>query len=275
MSSDGKRPDREEDRPRAKAVFRPIVGSRAALEVADQLTFAVMSGLYQAGEFLPTIEELAEAMGVSRPTVGEAVHLLSEGGVVEVRRGARGGIFVLTSAVPPSLLKLSRMRHGRTLAEVVEARRPLELAIVRFAAERATAEDVERLESANALLADSADTPRGWTQANNLFHATLARSARNMYLAHMQHEQLEEIELLLDGYNRRYSEPERTLSEHEEILAAVRANDPDQAEAAMGEHLRELEDLAPSYDDQTAELRANDAISPPRRGKRASGLAKR
>jgi len=266
----GRSADRQDGGRRARAVFRPIVGSRAALEVADQLSFAVMSGLYQPGEFLPTVEELAEVMRVSRPTIGEAVRLLASGGVLEVRRGAKGGISVLNAAVPPSLLKLSRLRRGRTLTEVLEARRPVALALVRLAAERGTEQDFERLQSANDLLAQSEDDTREWTQANNLFHATIGHAASNELLTYIEHEIQEELELLLDGYNKRYSDPQRTIREHEAILEHLRAGDADAAAAAMSTHLRALEEIAPARDAELTATRAIDAIAPPPRRQHAA-----
>lgn len=266
---------RESDKARrpAEAVFRPIVGSRAALEVADQLAFAVMSGVYRPGEFLPTIEELAEVMRVSRPTVGEAVHLLADGGVLEARRGSKGGICVVTTVVPPSLLKLSRQRRGRNLSEVVEARRPVEIALVRLAAVRATGEDFERLEASNELLVAAGDDKTAWAQAHNLFHAVIGHAAQNGLLAYVQHELLEELAILLDGYDDRYSDPDRTIREHRDTLAALRPRDPDLAEAAMDEHLRELEELAPLYD---ADIQASEKVrrSPPSRRRRPNTSSK-
>jgi GntR family transcriptional repressor for pyruvate dehydrogenase complex len=229
-------------------MFQPIVGSRARFEVVDQLTMAIMSGRFQPGERLPTVDELARLMGVSKPTIGEALRLLADEGVVEVRRGANGGVVVLSSAVPPSLLKLSRHRRGRTLGEVAEARRPIEIALVRLAAVRATEDDYAEMELANEFLSSSRSDPSAWGQANTLFHARIGRAAKNELLAYIQYEILQELVLLVEGWAERYSDPERTIREHRDTLAALRTRDPDKAEAAMDEQLREFEELAPGFD---------------------------
>lgn len=230
-------------------VFQPVTGSRSALEVADQIVFAIASGIYPEGERLPTVERLAELMRVSKPTIGEAVRLLADAKVVEPRRGANGGTVVLTSDIPLKLLKLSRPRRARTLSELCEARRPVEIALVRLAAQRATDADFRQLELANEMLL-TAKNRREWARANNLFHYGIGRAARNQHLAFFQREVLEELAILLDGYDERYAARERTIHEHHETLEALRTGDPDVAERAMDEQLREFEELAPKFDRQ-------------------------
>lgn len=245
--SAGARAERDAGDP-GRRLFRPIVASRAAQEVVDQLTYAVQSGAYRPGERLPTVDELARAMGVSRPTIGEALRIMADGGVLEARRGAGGGVLVKADTVPTRLLGLARPRHGRTLAELLEGRRPVELALCRLAAQRIDADGLAELERANAFLRAARRTRREWAQANNLFHYGIARAAGNEPLAHFQRELLEELALLTDGYAERYSDRDRTIREHEDTLAALRTRDPDVAAAAMDEHLRELEELAPRFE---------------------------
>lgn len=222
---------------------------KAALEVADQLTFAILSGWYQPGDRLPIIPELGKAMKVSPPVVGEAIHLLSDAGVLDVRRGNQGGITVRSAEIPLSITKLLRPRRvSSTLMAVVEARRPVEIAIVRLAAERATDEDFEDLQQTNERLALARGKPRPWTQAHNAFHYTIARAAGNALLAHTQHELLEEIALMLHNFDQRFMDPDRTIREHRDTLAALRTRDPDTAERTMHQHLLEFEELATRFD---------------------------
>jgi GntR family transcriptional repressor for pyruvate dehydrogenase complex len=228
-------------------VFQPVTGSRSALEVADQLVYAIASGIYPEGARLPTVERLADLMRVSKPTIGEAVRLLADAKVIQPRRGAYGGTVVLTSDIPLQLLKLSRPRRARTLTELCEARRPVEIALVRLAAQRATDADFQQLELANEMLV-AAKNRREWARANNLFHYGIGRAARNPHLAFFQREVLEELAILLDGYHERYAVRERTIQEHHDTLAALRTGDPDVAERAMDGQLREFEELAPEFD---------------------------
>ena len=224
------------------------MASKAALEVADQMTFAILSGRYEVGDRLPIIPELSKALNVSGPVVGEAIRLLSDAGVLDVRRGNNGGIIVKSADIPLEVTKLSRPFRAMSLPSIVEARRPIEMAIARLAAVRATEEDLVDLEKTNSRLVSARGDPRPWTEAHNAFHYTMGRAARSEMLAHFQHEMLEELALMLDNFDDRFMEPDRTIREHRDTLAALRTGNPDTAEKVMDQHLREFEELAERFD---------------------------
>lgn len=80
---------------RAQPAFRRLRGSNAYEATVERLLQAVRLGQVGVGERLPTERELATALGVSRPTLREAIKALAEAGYVESRRGRYGGTFVL------------------------------------------------------------------------------------------------------------------------------------------------------------------------------------
>ena len=84
--------------------FRPVVDSRAHEYVVDQIAFGIRSGVYRVGERLPSVEGMAEQFKVSKPTIGEAIRLLSNNGIVESKRGVSGGVTVISDDIPTSLL---------------------------------------------------------------------------------------------------------------------------------------------------------------------------
>jgi GntR family transcriptional repressor for pyruvate dehydrogenase complex len=215
--------------------FRPIMALKAALEVVDQLTFAILAGWYEPGDKLPIIPELSKAMKVSPPVVGEAIHLLSDARVLDIRRGNQGGITVRSAEIPLSITKLLRPRRlSSALMTVVEARR--------------TVVDFVDLKRTNERLVLARGKPRPWTQAHNAFHYTIGRAAGNVLLAHTQHELLEEIALMLHNFEQRFMDPDRTIREHHDTLAALRTRDPDAAERMMNQQLLEFEELATRFD---------------------------
>src|SRR5919198_3620527 len=85
--------------------FEPVATRRTFEEAVEQIGEKVKSGELQVGERLPSERELAAQMRISRPTLREAVKVLTEAGVLEVRRGQSGGIFVGSELVPPRLLR--------------------------------------------------------------------------------------------------------------------------------------------------------------------------
>lgn len=226
-----------------EVAFRPIVGSRASDEVVDQIIDAVHTGLFEVGTHLPRIDELAQALQVSRPTVGEAVRVLTRAGILSVKRGAGGGIVVASSAIPLDILRRSRA-IARNLREVVEARRPVEVELARLAAVKATEHDYQELREAIRLGEESCGDISKWTFSNFKFHYTIGRAAESRVLFHFQTELTKELAVVLEEMTPRDLEnPEATLAEHRAILAALLSRDVDRVTAAVGNHLLEVEAL--------------------------------
>jgi GntR family transcriptional repressor for pyruvate dehydrogenase complex len=234
------------------AAFHPIAGPRAADEVIDQIAFAIRSGRYLPGDRLPHLPQLAEAMNVSRPIVSEALKRLAGAGVVEVRRGATGGATVACADIPFAALPHSGVSRPVSFRALIEARRPIEIALARLAAVNATEQDFAALDAANAQLIASRSRQLEWGLANNAFHYAIGHAARSPVLAQFQHQILQEVSEMIESYSERYSDPELTIREHIETLAALRTGDPEVAAAAMDQHLEELERVAEWFEDSTS-----------------------
>src|SRR6218665_3209478 len=83
--------------PRLRWHFHPIANARAHEDVVEQIIFSILSGVYSADDRLPSVEQLAQAMNVSKPVIGEALKVLIKAKIVRVQRGRSGGLFVLTN----------------------------------------------------------------------------------------------------------------------------------------------------------------------------------
>jgi DNA-binding FadR family transcriptional regulator len=222
--------------------FYPISGPRAFEEVVDQITFAIRAGAYKPGERLPQVEDLALTMQVSKPTIGEAIKVLSRAGVLSAQRGASGGLTVVSDHIPETLVmrRPSGWREA-TLKELVEARRPIEFQLVRLAAERATEADHGAL--AYAIEQLKAQGVQGMRRMyfENLFHYNLGRAARSELLAFYQHQVLEQLYLLLRDFFARTVDVSVTVDMHARTLDALRRKDMAELEAVTDEHLSLLE----------------------------------
>ena len=94
----------------------------------------------------------------------------------------------------------------------------------------------------STLLAPARGKPAEWVRANDLFHYEIARAARSPRLARYSHEIMEELAILLDGFDEKYTDYAHTVHIHEETLRALRSRDPARIVAVMDDHLGELED---------------------------------
>lgn len=231
--------------------FHSIVAPRAFEEVLDQLCFAIRSGVYSEGEALPNIDQLAAAMDVSRPTVSEAVKLLTSSGVLRTMRGNGGGIVVLSNDVPLELLSAQSSAWQRAARrELVEARRPIETQIAVLAGARATEDDFGRLEECLTKMARAhrEDDLISYINADHRFHYVLGRAARNSVLAGLQHQVLAELTLMIDSWAGEFEQAEEVIALHATLIKAMRRRGMRQVIRAM-EALIELvleEEAVPS-----------------------------
>ena len=226
--------------PRDASVFHHITGVRAFEEVVGQLVDAIASGEYRAGDRLPNMAELAESMGVSKPTVGEAVKILGAVRVVRADRGINGGLTVLRTDIPVSIIR-SRASSWRqvALAEVVEARRPVELEIARLVGLRGTERDWRILKQAvdKLRVAREANDLDAFVNADTQFHFAMGRASQNKLLAEFQRRIVGQLILLLDDYRAQFFDPEPAIAMHQETLDALRTRNDAMIRRMMLRHV--------------------------------------
>src|SRR3954467_7483353 len=166
-------------------MFTPVRTRRTFEEAAEQIAEKVRRGELRVGDKLPGERALATQMEISRPTLREAVKVLGEAGLLAVRRGPGGGMFVASDVVPVELVRQrSSMRLGE-VASVLEARRLLEPRAAQLAAVRATAADLPALGRSIEAMGEicgrgyRAEDEDRFLQLDVQFHLALARASAN------------------------------------------------------------------------------------------------
>lgn len=205
--------------------------------IADRVRHLIAEQGLVAGARLPAERELAQQLGVSRPSVREALIALEIEGWVEIRGGS--GVYVCDKpgdgGETPSL--------GESPAELMQARLVLESAVVTLAAARATKEGLQRVEKALAAMREQHAQGFKPVEADRRFHISIAEMTGNAVLVEL-------VGKLFDGRHsplsaRMSSEAESSpqiwrvaLDEHEAIYRALEARSPQAAVAALGGHLQ-------------------------------------
>lgn len=163
-----------------KAV-EPIQRRKLYQDVVDRLMQRIESGALAVGDQLPSERELMEVFGVGRVAVREALQEMARSGIVEISHGERAKVVVPTAKllmgqVAEGAKHLLRMQP-ETLDHLKDARLFLEIGMVRMAAERATPEDVERLQQ---RLEDHRKSDlNGFLKRDMLFHREIAAITGN------------------------------------------------------------------------------------------------
>lgn len=237
--------------------FYPVAHEKAAQGVVEQITFMIRSGAVQPGDRLPQIEELSEALRVSRPVVGEALKTLADAGIVETRRGLGGGAVVVSGHIPVRLINQSPYWQRFSLRALVEARRPIETAIALAAARHATAADLADMETQIALMErHMSGPPAQRIHHDHLFHYAMGRAARSPLLAQYQHEILEQLYARAQSYFDQYEDVAAVAALHRETLEAIASRSETRTREAIDRHLKPLEEAMERLDAGTASAAA-------------------
>ncbi len=232
---------------RLERSFEPVATRKTFEEAVEQIAEKVKAGDLHTGDRLPSERELAAQMRISRPTLREAIKVMAEAGVLEVRRGQAGGIFVASELVPRELLRTRQEIRFSEVADVLEARRLLEPRVAQLAAVHATEDDfttmAQTIERKREVAAadDFLRNEDLFLQLDLKFHIAMARATRNATIVSLMRSLLRHLEIARDMAMHAPLVPDWTIEIHERTLAAIRAADFPLIESVMDEHLAQLE----------------------------------
>jgi GntR family transcriptional regulator, transcriptional repressor for pyruvate dehydrogenase complex len=159
-------------------VVRP---KRIYEQIAEQIETLVRDGTFAPGARLPGERELAEMLGVSRPSLREALIALETAGLIETRIG--DGTYVRTDLAGGRVFPLSGRDMGPGPLEQFEARRAVECAAAELAATRADAEDRAVLSASLARMRTLVASGTNPADEHRVFHVRLGDASRNGILA--------------------------------------------------------------------------------------------
>lgn len=209
----------------------------------SQLTDHILSGNVASGDLLPSETELCKSLEISRAPLREAISVLEARGLVQRRQGI--GIQVTNRSHEAAVVSLSLLlqRNGSGLTDLLEARVGLESLIVELAAVRATTAEVKALSETIEPMRDVSSTVDEYVTADLEFHLQLAAASHNIVLSSFVNTVRD---LLLQSIRASYTvdgHTERRLRDHTQVLEAVQQRHPENARAAMREHLHHSEEV--------------------------------
>lgn len=230
--------------PATAAAPRPTQLPRPRLyeQIVQELHHHIAAHGLQPGDKLPAERELAQALGVSRASLAQALVALEVVGVVQVRHGEGATIRQLPGA-GDTLLRAVR-EHQDSLPDIIDARSAMEAKLAWLAAERRTEEDLQLIDEALAQMRSEVRAGHRALEGDRAFHEAVTRAAHSAVLARLMGEI---SELILESRIESLSQPGRpqdSLRMHEKIADAIRRRDPGAAAAAMTEHIAVVSEVA-------------------------------
>ncbi len=212
------------------ALLQPLTGTSRVDAVVERLRSLILTGAYAPGARLPNERELAEALGVNRGSVREALKRLEFLELIEVRHG-QGSFVREVSASSALQLVEDLLRDPRTISagllrQILEFRRHVTLHVVELAARHRTPQQVERarelLNREGATTGDPAVALEIDVQMNTL----LGEATGNLMYRFLSNLFTKLIRRLGPLYYNERREHARSLETHRQLLDAIERGDP-------------------------------------------------
>jgi len=130
---------------------------------------------------LPKESQLAEQLGISRPTLRQGLHVLQDAGFLRVKPGKGGGIFISSDLVPTAEISRGIALEEEAVIETLHARRVLEGATTFAAMQFATEEDFDEIEHTVSLTREHLGDRVAVMKTDAMFHRAVVRACRKSY----------------------------------------------------------------------------------------------
>ena len=215
--------------------IQAIEAQRLYQQIAQQLRQLITSGEFPPGSRLPAERELAALLGVSRPSVREALIALEVEGWVEVRTGS--GVYVLRDSAQHAAVAATEWGP----LEVIRARRVVEGEVAALAAQVRQTPHLQGMQAALQSMQADAQAGRAPLEGDRAFHLTLAAACGNAVLADTVTQFWDARKgPLFERLGDYFETPDSwrsAIAEHQHVLQALQAGDADAARAAMHHHM--------------------------------------
>ncbi len=205
-------------------------------QIADRIRQLIVAERFPAGSRLPSERDLATQLGVSRPSLREALIALEIDGSVEIRMGS--GVYVLATSGRTDTQGFSM---GESPSELMQARATLESSVVVLACARIEPDGLTVLRKSIEEMHAEVERGRRPLDQDRSFHVTIAASSGNSVLTRLVAELFDERHSpISEKMQARFESPATwaaAVTEHKAILAALELRDPMLAQASMQVHL--------------------------------------
>jgi len=202
----------------------------------------ISNGELKPGQKLPSERDMAESLGVSRASVREALTALEAIGILDIRPGE--GTFVRETSVSTTFAPLAMVleMEQNPGGQLMEVRRVLETEMAALAAQRATEEDLNKIET-NLNHMKTATTISQSVEADLRFHFSIAEATHNTILLRMMNTV---ADLMHNAFRVQREElysykSNEIICEHEAIYNAIRDRDLETARAKMLQHIDNIQ----------------------------------
>lgn len=219
--------------------IKKVVHQSIGEQVFEQLKEQIFNNEWRSGEKIPSENDLAASFGVSRITVRQALQKLMALGLIETRLGE--GSFIKEAVPGINMNPLIPMAYlnENPLMELLEYRKVLEGNVAELATQKASQEEVAKLEEAYLLMEQVKDDLQMFSKMDLNFHLLLANMTKNSLIIQTFH-------IFNDVLNRAFTQivskrgNSAGIYYHQLLLEAVKSRNSREAKRIMDEHMQDL-----------------------------------
>ncbi len=213
-------------------------------DVVNQIEQAIVDGVFKPGEKIESVREMQNMLGISSGTLREAIRILQQKGLIEVKLGTKGGVFVRESTTAPLSEGLALLIRQRRISidELAEFRQVVEAGLLELVAKKLQSADLKRLKQFLAELefhsARGANGWKGFLEVEVQLRKVLIQIAKNHVYETVLvpiHENIFAYAYLLPGKQARVQEAYQDWCE---IVAALENRNAEKAARIMQDHIR-------------------------------------
>jgi DNA-binding FadR family transcriptional regulator len=226
--------------------FNPVSSKKLYMQIYSQILSEIQSGSFKIGDKLPAERELCEQFGVSRAPIRQALSALELNGIIYSRQGE--GVYVKNTQVTPDRSQSAIFFNSISPEDIVEVRMNIEPLIVKFAAQRATNEDIEELRRTIEEMEKETQAGVYVPETDEKLHYGIAKASHNDLFINMMAainnamKQQEMWKFIRDRTVTRPDYRDVNFKEHQLIIKAIEAHNEKEAVEIMTNHMQNLYD---------------------------------
>ncbi|WP_299092882.1 FadR/GntR family transcriptional regulator [uncultured Metabacillus sp.] len=224
--------------------FNPVSSNKLYVQIYNQILSEIQSGSFEIGDKLPAERELCEQFGVSRAPIRQALSALELNGYIYSRQGE--GVYVKSKQSASESQNLAIIVEAVSPEDIVEARMNIEPLIVKYAALRATEEDIEELRSTIKKMEEETEAGIYVPETDEKLHKGIAKASHNdlfinfMVAISNAMEQQKMWKFIRDRTVTRPDYREVNFHEHKLLIKAIEEHNEKEAVKLMTDHMQNL-----------------------------------
>lgn len=226
--------------------------------IADTLEAMILQDTLKVGDRLPSEAAMAESFGVSRNIIREAMKILKERHLVELRNGDGARVTKPDTSSLKDVINRMVVMGGITVPQIYEIRKALEVSCSGLAALRRTPEQIDNLYRIVDDMWDNRDDKQKWIKLDLDFHAQIASASGNPLFYEFIKSLSTALEQVFDLGYRTPGAIKKSVMMHREIVNAISRKESEEAEERMREHLRQST-FDSSFDEEKYKITLKDS----------------